>query len=972
MIKLKQLFVLIVAAVISISGLIAQIIKSDIKLPAHTQLARYNKPASRFKMPSGIKSDDYIEKTVIVKVKQQFRSICSDDKIENSLFKSLYNSIGGISLVKKFPHTKAPERLVNEQGQPLADLTLIYEFSYSGSFQLEKVISKFAALQLFEYAEPHYLQHLCYTPNDPNLSTQYAITNIQAEAAWGVNNTTARGDTNVVIGITDTGVEPNHPDLKNNIKHNYADIIGGGDTDGDGYIDNYSGWDLGENDNDPTYNVNSHGVHVSGIAAASVDNRIGIAGVGFNFKFLPIKITDAGGILTKSYEGITYAADHGCAVINCSWGGVGGGQMGQDVINYATINKNALVVCAAGNDGLDEVFYPAAYKYVISVANTKSDDRRSTSSNYNYTVDVCAPGENINSTWPVNGYSSQTGTSMSAPCVSGAAAIVKSFFPSYTALQIGERLKVTCDNIYSLMSPIYANKLGNGRINLFKALTLGSSPSVLMTQRNFTDNNDETFVIGDTLRLTGNFINYLGATVNLTAALSTTSPYVSILDGTTTLGAVNTLGIVNNNGDPYTIKILPSAPANQSVLFKLTYTDPATSYTAYEFFTVIVNVDYMNITINDIATTISSGGRIGYSQDGQVGGLGFNYMNNGTILYEAGLMIGVDGTKVSDAIRGVTTPEADFQSVTAVRNILPAVFSEFDVDGTFKDNLATTPLPVTIHHKAFAWSNAGNRKYVIVQYIIKNTGTSGLTNLYAGIFADWDINAVTFASNRASFDAANKMGYAFYTGNNGTYAGVKLLTNSAPVLHYAVDNIVGGAGGADLSTGGYDGNEKYLTLSTNRSDAGASGAGADVIDIVSTGPYSIAAGDSIRVAFAVIAGDNLSDIQTSAVNAQIMYDGLYAPLGISSLNTNSLDMMSVYPNPADNQAVIDITIAEEAVIELKIFNILGEEIKVIASGKMQAGNHRFIQDLSSLAGGLYYYQLTAGGKKQVKKLMVNK
>ena len=961
MIKLKPLFVVIAFIIACAPGSFSQHIDADYKLSGLT-----------FTMPANLQAGDYLEKTVIVKVKPQFSSICSADKIENAPFKTLFSTISGTGLKKKFPHTKAPEKPFNERGEHLTDLTLIYEFKFTGSFSLEKIINKFLALELFEYVEPHYIPHLCFTPNDPNLSSQYAITNIQAEAAWGVNTTTARGDTNVVIGITDTGVEPNHPDLKNNIKHNYADVIGGGDSDGDGYTDNFSGWDLGENDNDPSYNSNSHGVHVSGIAAASVDNSTGIAGVGFKCKFLPIKIADAAGVLTASYEGITYAADHGCAIINCSWGGAGGGQLGQDVIDYATINKNALVIGAAGNNGTDELFYPASYNYVISVANTKSDDRRSSSSNYNYSVDVCAPGESINSTYPVNGYSSQTGTSMSAPCAAGAAAIIKSFYPSYTALQVGERLKVTCDNIYPLMSPIYANKLGKGRINLFKALTAVASPSVMMTQRNYTDNNDDTFVIGDTIRIVGDYVNYLGPTTNLTVSLSSTSSYVSILDGTTTLGGLNTLAVANNNSDPFTVKIQPSAPANQAVLFKLTYSDPTTSYVAYEFFTVIVNVDYINITINDVQTTISSGGRIGYSQNSQAGGLGFKYLSGGTILYEAGLMIGVNGTKVSDAIRGVSTPEADFQSLVATRNIVPAVFSEFDVDGTFKDNLASAPLPVTVHHQAFAWSTAGNRKFVIVQYTIKNTGTAALASLYAGIFADWDIDVATFASNRASFDAANKMGYAYYTGTNGTYAGIKLLTSTAPVLHYAVDNVAGGAGGADLSGGGYDGVEKYLTLSTNRANAGASGAGADVIDVVSTGPYSIAVGDSIRVAFALIAGDNLSDIQTSAVNAQIKYDGMNMTTVISNKGVLDMDVMVVYPNPANDKSVIDITIVEAALVELKIVNIFGQEIKVVTAEKMQAGAHRFVHDLSSIASGLYYYQLTVGTKKQVKKLIINK
>jgi serine protease len=924
-----------------------------------------------FKIPHHLTSGNYLEKAVIVKVKPQYNSICATDKIDNPVFNTLYSAIGGTGLSKKFPHTKAPEKLINERGETLTDLTLIYEFNYTASTSLEKVINEFNALQLFEYVEPHYVPHLCYAPNDTGLYNQYAITNIQAEAAWGVNTTTARGDTNVVIGITDTGTEPTHLDLKNNIKHNYADIIGGGDTDGDGYIDNFSGWDLGENDNDPTYNANPHGVHVCGIAAASADNTTGVAGIGFHCKFLPVKIADASGALTKAYEGITYAADHGCAVINCSWGDVEGGLLGQDVINYATINKNALVVAAAGNNAMDEQFYPASYNYVISVAATRNDDRPWPSTNYNYTVDVCAPGESIYSTFFGNSYAYETGTSMASPCAAGAAAIIKSFYPSYTALQVGERLKVTCDNIYPLTTSAYTNRLGNGRIDLYKALTQNASPSVVMTQRNTTDNNDNTFVAGDTLRISGNYTNYLAPTVNLTATLSSTCPYVTIINSVCTLGAINTLGIANNNASPYTIRILAGAPANLVVPFEITYSDPATSYGAIEFFNLTVNVDYVNIAINDVATTINSAGRIGYSQGGQVGGLGFNYNNAGTILYEAGLMIGTSGTQVSDAVRGANVQDADFQSVTTAHAVIPPVFSEFDVDGTFKDGNASSPLPITVHHKAFAWTTSGNRKYVIVQYTITNKGTAPLANLYAGVFADWDIDAATFASDRASFDATDKMGYAYYSGTNGTYAGVKLLTNTAPVVHYAIDNIAGGAGGVDLTSGGYDKNEKYITLSTNRANAGVNGSGGDIADVVSTGPYSIAIGDSIKIAFALIGGDSLSDIQTSAANAQIKYDGLGTTTGIVSNKTNN-NTLTIYPNPATNQSMIDISTSAEAIVELKIFTIQGEQIKIIASEKMPMGLHHFTYDTSSLASGLYYCQLMVGDTKQVQKLIIIK
>ncbi|MGQ0828343.1 MAG: S8 family serine peptidase, partial [Bacteroidota bacterium] len=466
MLKSTHLFLTFICIVISATFIAAQNTDTDFKASkAHFVISDDLKPG-----------DDYIDKTVIIKIKPQYRSICSANNINHPLFNQLYTNIGGTGLVKKFPFSPAPVRAVNGRGERLADLSLIYEFSYSASVPLEKAINKFAALQLFEYAEPHFIPHLDYTPNDPLLSAQYAITNIKAENAWGVNATTARGDTNIVIGITDTGVEFTHEDLVGQIKLNPADGPGGGDNDGDGYIDNYRGWDIGMGDNNPSWQGNAHGVHVSGIAAAKVNNAKGVAGIGFNCKFLPVKISDATGKLVKSYEGITYAADHGCSVINCSWSGAAWSQLGQDVITYATINKNALVIASAGNSNKDEAGYPAAYNYVISVANTRQDDRRSSSSTFNYSVDVSAPGESIRSTYNGNSYSDLTGTSMSAPCVAGAAAIVKSYYPSYTAIQVGERLKTTTYNNYPLMNTSYKDKLGTGRIDLFQALTQTLKP----------------------------------------------------------------------------------------------------------------------------------------------------------------------------------------------------------------------------------------------------------------------------------------------------------------------------------------------------------------------------------------------------------------------------------------------------------------------------------------------------------------
>lgn len=963
--NLKHLSAVLIAALIGTTALAQK--KATVLSPGQ----------SRFVLPANLKPGDYLQKTIIIRVKPAYRSLCTVNKINDLNFAKLYANIGGSGLQKKFPDVTPPEKLVNAQGQAYADLSLIYEFQYTVDVNFEKIINLFRATGLLEYAEPHYIPHTCdYVPNDPGLMLQYGITNIQAEPAWGINTTTARGDTNVVIGITDTGTELTHEDLQGNLKHNYADPVNGIDDDGDGYVDNFTGWDLGDNDNDPTWTGNQHGVHVCGIAAATTDNNTGGVGVGFHCRFMPVKIADATGTLTKAYEGIQYAAAHGCAVINCSWGGTAAGQFQQDIVTYASINQNALVVAAAGNDGANEDFYPASLQYVTSVANTNNSDAASSSSNYGYGIDVCAPGENIYSTFPPNTYTFETGTSMASPCAAGAAAIIKSFYPAYTGLQVGEQLKMTCDNIYPVNTAVYTNRLGNGRVNMYRALTETSSPSIVMTSRTDTDGNDNTFVANDTIQMRGQYINYLAPASNVIAtltAIGSSSTNVVITDGTTTLGAMGQLGTANNNSDPFRVYIKPTAPLNTLIQFKLTFTDAATSYSYSQYFTLTVNVDYINININDVATTMTSSGRIGYRADGESGGLGFNYMDGGTLLYEAGLMIGTSAAQVSNVVRGTTAgaSDNDFQSVLTVHSVLPSVVSEFDVDGIINDAPAATgALPVTVRNRGYAWSSAGNRKYVIIEYTIHNTGGSTLNNLYAGIFADWDIDAATYGSDRASFDAANRMGYAFYSGAAGKYAGIKLLSHTGGVNHYALDNIGGGGGGIDISNG-FDTGEKYTTLSTSRTDAGVAGTGNDVCDVVSSGPFTIATGDSVKVAFALIAGDSLPDLQTSAVNAQNMYDGVVNTSSVQDLG-NEGNSMSVYPNPTSGRSIVNITIAEAGMVDLRLYDMLGRAVKSVVLERMSAGTHTLTVDVAALQNGMYYYHLDVNGKNYTYKLLIAK
>lgn len=924
-----------------------------------------NQPSFHF--APGITQKDYLPNTLILKVKPAYRAHCSNNAIEMQSLKDIFGTINVTAINKLFPNHQPPVQATDRYGRPYVDLSLIYQVEYKASADMAKIINNLMETEVLEYAEPKYIPATQFTPNDPFIGSQAFLTRINADSAWNIST----GDTNVVIGIIDTGTDPDHPDLAANLKHNYADPINGVDDDGDGYTDNFNGWDLGESDNDATVNANTHGSHVSGCADAVTNNGVGVASPGFNCKFLPVKISDAGGSLTKGYEGIVYAADHGCNVINCSWGGGGGGVLGQNAIDYATINKDALVVCAAGNNSSNATFYPAAFNYVLSIAATNSvNDIKASFSNYGNYIDVCAPGNGIYSTYYNNTYSSQSGTSMASPIAAGCAALVKSQFPGYNALQVGEKLRITADNIYNVGNNstfLPTRGLGTGRVNLYHALTQ-SSPSVRMNPINIVDNNDNIFVIGDTLRITGDFTNYLDPTTNLMATISvasTPTTYVTILDNSTTLGAIATMTTVNNNADPFTLLINPSAPQNTSITFKITLQDG--TYTDYVMFNAVVNVDYINITANEVYTTNTSKGRICYNANlSQAEGLGFTLIPHTTFAYETGLMIG-NGGNVSDVVRDATSADEDFTSINPIQKNEPGIWSDFDTYGRFNDNGAstTTRLRVNVNYRSFTWSSAPDSRYHIFEYTIYNNGTSPLSSLYAGIFSDWDVP--TYGNNKADQDAANKLGYVWSTDSN-FYAGIRLLT-SGPWNHYAIDNLAGGGGGVDIS-GGFSSAQKYQVLSTSRATAGGTGTGNDVCDVVSTGPFSLNPGDSVRVAFALIAGESLNEITSSSQAAQIKYDEVTGVNEVSS--SNGVAVSTVYPNPANDFASFNLSLEKSQPIEVIVFDVLGNKIATIFNGKQTSGMKHYSFNTSNWSNGLYLLRVNGTDAHLSTRIVVGK
>jgi len=947
-----------------------------------------NKPVKSngnyFKLAEGLTEKDFMPNTVIFKLKERNRNIAGINAISNDALNSSLNELN-TGLSKMFTDAVKPLQEFSADGERMSDLSLIYIVKYSSSKTIEEAVNLIYNSGEVEYAQPKYIQQVSFTPNDPSLGSQYYINKIQAPAGWDIQ----QGDTNVVIGIVDSGTDWDHPDLAANIKINYADPINGTDDDGDGYVDNFRGWDLGGADynnvvadNNPMImgSNNNHGSHVSGDASAVTNNGTGVAGAGFKCKIMGVKCAadndtrGAGGTgyIITGYEGIKYAADKGCAVINCSWGGGGGGQFEQDVITYATINKNSLVVCAAGNNSSSGTFYPAGYKYVLSVASTNSSDIKSSFSNYGSSIDVCAPGSSIYSTLWNNSYASFDGTSMASPIAAGTCAIVKSQFPSYNALQVGEKVRVTSDNIDGI-NPTFAGKLGKGRINMVRALTI-NSPSVRLNSFTVTDGNNNVPQPNDTLNIVGVFKNYLDATTNVSAVITTSSPAVTLLNGSSTLGAIPTLGTASNSSNPFRVKVTGTAATNSIVEFKITYTDG--SYSDFEYFSVVINPSYFDMNANKITTTINSRGNFGYNNySTNTQGIGFKYNNGASLIFEGGLMCAVSNTKVSDVVRGSdqAVQNADFTSIIPFQITQPGIISNQDGNAKFNDDGAgATKIGIEINLSSYEFVSLPDEDYVIMKYKIKNTTASAISNFYTGLFADWDIGA-NGDLNKADWDAANQMGYIWRTDNNpGTYVGVSLLSSNNPA-YWAIDNDNTVAGNPWGIYDGFTDQEKFTSLSSGigRTQAGVT-AGRDVANVVGSGPYNIPANGEITVSFALIAGDNLNDLKTNAIAAKNKYNLLLSVVNYNSEIPDSYSLSQNYPNPFNPATKIKFALPSSGFTSLKIYDISGKEISNLLNSNIQAGTYEVLFDASNFSSGAYFYKLESNGYIETKKMFLIK
>lgn len=301
-------------------------------------------------------------------------------------------------------------------------------------------------------------------------NTGKAGADVNAENAWKIT----QGSKNIKIAVIDTGVDYNHPDLKDNMWTNEAELNGapGVDDDGNGYIDDIHGYDFANNDGDPM-DGNGHGSHCAGTIAAS-HNNIGIAGVMKNASIIGVKfLTDQGsGTTADAIKAVDYATKLNVDIMSNSWGGGGASQALEDAIKRAA-QAGIVFTAAAGNSATDNnstPHYPSNYdvENVISVASHTYDDVLSDFSCYgSQTVHVAAPGQNVLSTTPGNAYSVYSGTSMATPHVTG---VIGLYLAKYGRQDLSDFRELLMNT--SVYRRSYDRKaISSGRVDAYNLLT---------------------------------------------------------------------------------------------------------------------------------------------------------------------------------------------------------------------------------------------------------------------------------------------------------------------------------------------------------------------------------------------------------------------------------------------------------------------------------------------------------------------
>jgi len=739
-----------------------------------------------------------------------------------------------------------------------------------------------------------------------------------------------------------------------------------------------------------------HGTHTMGIMVGSIGaDTIGVAP---GAEWITAGVIDQGRPLSTTIadileafqwalnpDGDTATTDDVPDVILNSWG-IPKGLFTPCDQTFATVIENVeaagiVTIFAAGNEGPTPMSLRNPADMSTSPLNTfsvgavdnfnvvASFSSRGPSSCDQSAIkpEVVAPGVLIRSSWKDGAYKVLSGTSMAAPYIAGLVALMRQYNPDATVAEIKTALLSAAADLGSNGED---NDYGHGLVDASKLLDYLPVPGLPeFALNNILISDDGVASPGEQFGMQLSILND-GAPVDRvigTLAPRATGATMIVNQAAYFFAADQTIA---SNFTPYTILLSDSLYHGQSMPFELYLSYDGGQYVDTLTFSIrlgyLPDGTFATHTTNQMDLTVSDFGQYGLAPGSiyNVQGDGFKVDGSNNVLYEAGVILGRNSLQLSSAVRDSLGRfhRSDFHPTEALTD--PWIGNDGGVHrvAEYVDGLSPIPIPITVRQETVSYPTMDNNALVVFKVWLKNDDVETVTNLHFGLLTDFDLPG---DSEALAYDQDLNM--MVQTG--AETPGVALVGLRNVTRFKAFDNDSGKVG---FSRAGL-----FEIISTDGITTG-SGPSADKMFIVGSGPFTLAPGDSVQVAFALVGGFSLNDIYANAATARQLFDQPTSVFGDDGgSRPTRFSLHQNYPNPFNPTTTIafDLPVATE--LTLDIFNALGQKVTTLHDGYLMAGSHSIEWDAtdrsgSRVASGLYFYRLTTADNSETRKMMLLK
>jgi subtilisin family serine protease len=835
--------------------------------------------------------------------------------------------------------------------------------------------------------------------------------------------------TGVIIGHIDSGVWFDHNDLAGRIWYNTGEIPDNGiDDDGNGLVDDWRGWDFADGDNDPTDDAwdfvgGGHGTHTAGTVCGDGTNglRTGVAPGARIMVCKSQRSEDGYGTGTSVWESQQYVLEMGAHVITMSVGAIGNLppallQAERRVGDTLRLARVALFT-SAGNahGGIDPRYeltgiarVPAPWHEdpnvpysslsgVIAVGATayQEDTNWQFSSqgpatwghvlpwsdwdveagNALVKPDISAPGMGVSSLLRPNNYSQTNwnGTSMACPHAAGVAALMLSKNPTLTPADLARILMQTA---VDLGDPGKDNVFGAGRIDAEAALAavpLAQVASVVVSDATILDANGNGYLeTGEEFALSielfnNNLVDAGG--LRIESSVTGGSQFVAVQNGSVMAGTVAAGQYGTPDTDP---TFVVSSLARQGDRFEITVS-LRTSDGWQEQFNLPFRIgrpDIVEQSAGVLNLSVTDHGTLGWSDLDQLEGTGCNATGLQNLLYIGGFWGGTGTDYVADRDYTLVTP-GDWQVSTSPNGAIdePArKRSDQDLVAIFNDGNHPDPRGVQVIQRSMVWHGEETEDFIVLEYEIVNTGLTFLNDYYAAVFGDWDLYYYDY--NVAGTDRSRNLAWMSEWYVTQEHVGMMLL-GDAPASNVSVIN---NAHHVHPYLNLPDPSKyKFMTGEYTRASAEDDGEWSVV---VAAGPWDIPAGGRVKVAFAIVHGTDLADLQQNADTAHAIYAATPVGSGAAPVSYR-LDLSQNFPNPFNPTTSIEFELAEDDEVYLAVYDLAGRRVRTLTHRRYDAGRHQVMWDGrdgsgNTVASGTYVYRMDSGGQTLTRKMTLLK